>query len=1043
MNIISRCDNNKISLLTDSSLELLYSKLRVYLSTEQMSFFSRPTVKNNETLWSVDFKGDVRSVSRLDSETRARAAMLIESRRSEIAGIINKDPELLPVLAKLFMVPSENEIFYYFDEKQQLVVVLAQWACSRLDHSSTIDALSFFVGGAVGNRRSVKLHVTYSNGEIAADYPLVFDYFEITRSLRTDLSGNCDLGLLKLGSEFTVSPNTDAGLQRKIFRVSEDQAYYNIVIPRPSTLQISVLGEDGLPATGRFIEYELDGSTGYLVTDSAGNASLTGLEAGKTINIKVQDATQPSVQHLLTADINKLVFKLVNKQETAPTVEPEMPEEVIKPASPPANVRICLVQDKNTPVPDAEIDIHLKSGQITRITESDGSTTIPASNFSEGEKVKLSIVTRAAGKKNAKSGNKFKKSFKYSEENLEYIIMLRKMPNLWWLLLFLLPLLLLVRCEKDVQIRVMNPDGTSPVQDVTVQFGYNRAFLYNEGSFFTSEWISAEGKTGGDGVAVFEKNAYSVYSGSCHHFSESALTARGDCVTSGNLNPYFHNLSGSSPFETRVSPEPVTADFQVLDSADNQPLPGANVLIVTDFSGYIQTDSAQSDANGKLVFSKLPKCGKVLKVVASMDGYQSDTLGMETAEYFMSAGIDVRRTLKLKPVTEKVVFFVTNCTNNQPVPGADITITLEYGNGLKKSQKINTNVNGVGKGAYDNVHIIAEVGLVAEKKYFKQGSLDKKYVVRDFVKLPDSLRTLCLEPESNPIDFVNVDVKANRPVAGVTNVVTIVNGGKETRKETILSNTNGVFTVGGTIPGDNISIHSSYPPNFQDNDYTIKNKDATKLLEASARQRVIPLKPREVDLVFRTVDADSASLISDARLTITVDSSVVAPPNSGSGTFTVKAPYSSIISILAEKSGYEKNDTSIHNKAVSYLVGSKQSVRDISMKKTPQVKVKLTVFNHNKKPDEVFALWVNNVVIDTISHTTEQATRSTFEIAMMPETDNIIELVYIGAIGDKKDTNSRIILQPGNLLGNFKGNDKSYRFRYNAAKNTLSLPEKF
>jgi hypothetical protein len=204
------------------------------------------------------------------------------------------------------------------------------------------------------------------------------------------------------------------------------------------------------------------------------------------------------------------------------------------------------------------------------------------------------------------------------------------------------------------------------------------------------------------------------------------------------------------------------------------------------------------------------------------------------------------------------------------------------------------------------------------------------------------------------------------------------------------------------------------------------------------------LKPKEVDLVFRTMDADSASLISGARLTVTVDSSVVAPANSRSGTFTVKAPYSSIISILAEKSGYEKNDTSIQHKAVSYLVGGKQSARDIPMKKIPQVMIKLTVFNDKKGPDEVFALLVNSVVIDTIAHTTAEETRSTFEVAMMAESDNIIELVFIEAMNKKtQDTSSKILLQPGNLSCKYRGDNKSYRFRYNAAKNSLSLPESF
>ena len=1107
MNIISRCENIKMRLLTGSSLELLYSKLRSCLSAEQLSVFARPTVKTNETIWSVDFDGVVTPLSRCDDETRAEAITQLELRRNQIMDNIEKDAELSPVASKLFVIPAQDQIFCYRDHRQKLVIVMAQWACSRLDGSVTTDVLSFLLGSPLSRRSRAGIRILYSDGTPAGEFPFTFEYNEIVRSLQTDLSGGHDLGFLKIGSEFTITPDSSDRFPAKTFTVEEGIEKYELIVPRRATLIVKVVGEDEAPVVGSKAELEYEGHTSQLLTGRDGLALQADLEAGKTVRISVPDTVEGVVDYRLSADDNCVTFKKIGAKiavlkvitesangiripetpfvlrkaggETVSCMTDQSGLYVTEAVQPGESVMIALVNDENAgqyvmeagdnlvklvvkseeqtnpvsillidqqdkPVSGALMKFRLISGDVVKTTDPDGKTSIPANSFSEGEVVRVTIEPGAELRKKRTSFNIFRKRFTYQRKQEEYILKLGKRFAYLWALLFLLPLLLLIRCEKDIRVKAVHADGKTPAPDLAVNFAYNRSFLYDDGDFFSSTEISLQQKTDSGGIAVFEKLEYSIFSFVVLNLSKVFLNAQGTCVSSDTIRPYFHYQSGGDYLELIVQPVPVAADFIALDSTDNEPLPGARVSIISDLTGYVQYDTAVTEANGRVVFSKLPKCGKVIRLEASLDGYYPCNLGAGSVSDLVAGRVEDRRTLKLIPVTEKIVFFVKNCANNQPLPDASATITLERGGGTKKVQKISTNVNGVGKGSYDNVHVIADIDIAAEKKYFKPGKLARKYQVRDFVKLPDSLRTFCLEPETSSMDFTDIDAKTRKPLAGVNNVVTIINGGKETRKETLMGNGNGIFTVGGLIFGDEISIHSSHPPYYSDNDYTIRNRDVIKLLEAGADQREIPLKPKEVDLKFRTVDEETDSLVSNATLTVLIDGSVSRPSNSGSGEFNVRALYSSSISIVAEKIGYERNDTKIKDKAASFLLGADQLERDIPMKLKPEIKVNLEIYNKNSEADEVFLLSVNGNVIDTVSHTAKAATRSVFSISVKPETENIIELIFQP---DKSpaanDTGSMLSIEPGKLSAGYKGDNKSFRFRYNAAKVTLAGPELF
>ena len=1000
MNIISRCDNSKLIFLTGSPLELLYSKLKSCLEPDLLNVFSKPAVRNNETIWSIGYSGQIIPVHQLDNEKRSLAATILAQQKDEIIQVIGKYPELHKLTEALFTVPSEGDLLSYSDDNNNLVVFLARWACTELNYTSSPNPVSIFTGFGNSERVIAKTRILYEDGSFAPGQVFTFEYEEVRKNLKIGPKGLCDLGMFKKDSVFLVSVNTGSEIIEQSFIVMPGIEYYDLIIVRPAHLLVQIFQSTGEPASDHLLIVEYEGNIMQLKSDNEGKLLIPDLKAGRFVTVGSEKPVTEVIKHQLCPDENRInvtikaepvasllimteypngdkapgcyffltsnfdnvetlhstdangLFQTSNfspgdhitvrlqqdETNSAQTTVAEGENKVkitLAPPLPPESVSVKLLDVNNKPVPDAGMDINLASGTISGVTNQDEKIVIPKTSFIEGERVKVSVLINRIIKSN--KDNIRKSSFRYSSAQNEYTVRLKKGFNFWWFLL-LLPLLLLVKCEKNINVQVVNETAATAIPDIPVSLTYTRAFLYDDGNFFTSSSESLETKTDSNGIARFEKTSFSIYSWIFYNLSVASLKAYGSCVESNTLNAKFHYIEGDSPLIIAVKPTPFTVDFRVVDLDDMQPLPNASVFVITEYYGHHQTDSAKTDANGRVVFDKLPKCGNIMKVTGSLDGYFNDSLKTASTENYVSGKLDERRTLKLKPITEKIVFFVKNCKNDQPVPDAVATITLNYEGGPpKKPQKISTNVNGVGKGNYDKAHIIAGIEIYVEKKYFKPAALNGKYKVREFVKLPESERTICLEAESNSLEFTNIDEKTGKPLVGVSNIVTVINSGKISKIDTITSNANGVFQVSSLFFGDKITIHASYRPNYEDNDYTIREKDGIKLLEQDASNRIIPLKPKEIELTFRTLDEESGKLIDNVTLSVSVDGVKTMPDNSGNGEFTVRAPYSSTISITAEKDGYGKNDSKIAGKTISALLAASQNERDIPLKPKPCV----------------------------------------------------------------------------------------------------------
>lgn len=517
----------------------------------------------------------------------------------------------------------------------------------------------------------------------------------------------------------------------------------------------------------------------------------------------------------------------------------------------------------------------------------------------------------------------YKKGFRYKPEQTDYTFRLKKRNWKWLWLLALLPLLLLfVRCEREIEVATVAQEDGSLIPNVQVKMEYTAHYLYKDNNFFKSEKICRTDTTDSNGKATFDHLGCSVFSYIFYCLQRSAFEIDDDCMAL-TPSPESCNFHYTHHKTLNLSPKKVPVVMETLDRETGEPV--ADALVVYSFvKGKKEiTDSVRSDAAGKLEIKDVPKCGDLNVKNVSCYGYE-DLRNVKRPVATIIADNDSAKLL-LTPLKESFTYYVKNKYTKQPVPNASVEVTLTSKNGQTIGGKSTTNVDGKGRGAYKDAFVLAKVGLRASKQGFKDGTLAGDYTVAEFIKLPDSLRVVYLEPEASLHEFRNLDSISKKPIVGVHNhIVRKSIDGQTYDYPNEISNSNGVFTC-LVIEDDELTItseHSSYDTKYTKIDKFKKGID-------------ILMKPRVADLKFRTIIAGTQTLLPDCRLVITdSEGNKYSPTNSGNGEFTVKSiPHDTEISIFASKSGYEDNDYTIDNIKVAYLLSASQNERDIPLEK--------------------------------------------------------------------------------------------------------------
>jgi len=445
-----------------------------------------------------------------------------------------------------------------------------------------------------------------------------------------------------------------------------------------------------------------------------------------------------------------------------------------------------------------------------------------------------------------------KEDFTYSEDKNEYVIQLKK-KNYWWLLLFLLlllPLILLIRLKKDVVFKTVDIVSETALSNADVQF------LYIDRHLTSQETHKLKGKTGENGIIVFEDVKYTLFAKLFYADDKSQVVATGGCFMGDSIMPLFHKLKDKKENLLKLPARSETYDFQVVDQMDSQPIPDAEISMELTVSDQKIDANSKTNPNGMSEFENIVFCSDKIMLIASKYGYLNDTIN-STVE---NISIDLnRRTLYLKPKTDMVQFIVKDLYSKQTVPNATAYLIIK-----SDTVKITTNTNGVGKGAFEDVHIIQNMQIKVRHIAYHD-TITKEYKVSDFVEFNEDERTIYIRPKTQNYTFKNIDAETNEAIVGVKNEIFVNNKSQGTE----YSNDQGVFVISGLISNDKIKIIAT-KTGYNKNSSTINNKKVSQLASEASRQiplTKIPPPPKNVEPPRKNCRAHfSGTLLSDSPI---------------------------------------------------------------------------------------------------------------------------------------------------------------------------------
>lgn len=528
-------------------------------------------------------------------------------------------------------------------------------------------------------------------------------------------------------------------------------------------------------------------------------------------------------------------------------------------------------------------------------------------------------------KKNNPQSIRIDKKLKYKEEQDRYSLQLCHVRRPWWVLLLLLPLLLFIKCSKDITVSCVEPIGKLPVENLPVKMEYQSHFLWNDGKFFTSDTIRLIQHTDSLGKTVFKDLPCSVFSYVFYCLQKVSFTAVDDCHIALDERRNFHYR-----WHITLDMEPRLEDLhvQLLDKETGDILPDGILIYKYIELGEEKTDSAHADAAGIATLSQMRYCSVMTELKGTCYGY-ADTMYVDIPCQSLLNTND-STALRLRPIKERFTFFVKNKETKQPIPDALCKVSLTHPGKSKHVEKreVRTSIDGQGLAVYDKAFILSTMAITASKLHYKDGQLEGgPWTVEVFNRQNDSIRTIWLEPEPYLEEFVNIDSITGKPIPGVTNVIKVIDHDGTVTETTEMSNSNGVFPVWAKEDAK-VEVFSTKAPSYKK-----KISIYPKYKDIKEEEKKIKMQPVLETLKFRTVREEKPNvLLPKCTLTITgSESGLLIPTNSGNGEFSVTMRKYEYLSIVASRKGYKTNRTKVQNRDWEYLRVN-QERRDIPLK---------------------------------------------------------------------------------------------------------------
>jgi hypothetical protein len=281
------------------------------LTTDEIRYFASIEIRNTEGRWSAFHNGDFVPYSKVSDSDKEFVDDDLHYIHTTIRQKLNADPAISAYAKYLLIIPSQEQIFVYHDEDGLPKVTLAQWGFSLPRDGLGFDPLGLIMEERKKTHTLVTVAVKWTDNEPVDNKEFKFKYKYSDIKKTTNKDGLMKLGLLKNGTQFTITDPIDPELCTETFEVIADQTLYNIVIPFYTSVEIKVVDQLDMPVPGSNIKMQHGDESSTFTTNDKGEFKIDKiLFDNNPLTLFLLPECKINKEYRLNRKPNKIVLKI-------------------------------------------------------------------------------------------------------------------------------------------------------------------------------------------------------------------------------------------------------------------------------------------------------------------------------------------------------------------------------------------------------------------------------------------------------------------------------------------------------------------------------------------------------------------------------------------------------------------------------------------------------------------------------------------------------------------------------------------------------------
>lgn len=382
----------------------LYSRISLQLPPDIAACFAKYTklTAHNSGQWSIDCEGeeDFKPITQAAPHQRMAASDTLRRISEAIsrAGIVS-DPE------KLLTVPDESCIYFRQLPSGEVDIVIAQWGHRKIGSAASINNISLILNGDDNgqDRTDVNIRLQWSDEMPLAQTPVQIGIYGSSFEKKSDDNGVVRLGTVATGERFTI----DVEGQKTVVMHTDDSPHeYLAIFPWYVDAKVTVVNPANEP-----VKTTVNANGQAAASDDNGVVEITHLLMEKEATLSIDYEGRGMQKFPLHHDSALNDFKYVvtslppqlkeDSNDVVPPMPPAMPEETPLETGNNLKVTIRLVDKKRRPLAYTRVRVNLQKGYEVTSTDADGFIYIERQAFTQGEKVKITVLPNTQDKTRA------------------------------------------------------------------------------------------------------------------------------------------------------------------------------------------------------------------------------------------------------------------------------------------------------------------------------------------------------------------------------------------------------------------------------------------------------------------------------------------------------------------------------------------------------------------------------------------------------------------------------------------------------------------